>query len=127
MTTGGIQEKAFDDLAVKMSYGKSDFILGSKTSKTVMTPESAVPFVKLLNTKDVWIINGAMIAFATIILAFELMERRNIFEIQKIQFCSKKESSKVTKIFTKVTTYKVAHCESIKIQSWEGKGQMHER
>lgn len=93
LTEFGIMNKAFDDLPPKFTDGKATIILETKVSTKVMIPESALPFLKLVNTQQFWIVMASMIAVALIALtgeklihwlkAFRL--RRRVRVVQKVR------------------------------------------
>lgn len=71
MTSGGLQEKAFNDLARKFSDGRSDYLLEMRATETIISPEAALPYIKWTNTGGVWTIYGSMMALSLIVLLYE--------------------------------------------------------
>lgn len=76
----GIIEKLFSDVPAKFTNDQSIILLETRISKQVMTPESQLSYLKLKNTKNVWIIIGSMICFSVIILRIEIFHANHLKE-----------------------------------------------
>lgn len=76
-------EKLFSDVPAKFTNDKSIILLETRTSKQVMTPKSQLPYLKLKNTKNVWVIFGSMICFSLTILRIETFHANRLKELTK--------------------------------------------